>query len=326
MNDLLDTINKSIHELSQSIEDNLILTEEDIVASQNGISLLSLKNQSLLSYLESLVLIIATRVQQAVSDGKDLDKVEKIFRSSVESSIVHRVTLEKGVKGLEAKINYQIDKLIRAHLKTQEQAEEATKKAELEDGEDSGDEDSDQDELSYKPHPTHLLGQRTGAVIRSSNSKRPDEPGSESDSGPKKYRIPKISAVSMTDEGRSKQRSSRQQKNALMEEYINESSELPRAEPSIGSTIVDHGRGGERTERERHKQREIQQYEEENYTRLQGLSNKQERRAARQRQRDAYGKSFFGEDWSFLGRENSDRPKRKQSSSAWERAKRRKEA
>lgn len=335
MNDLLNTVNKSIQDLSQLIEDGTLLTDEDISASHNGISLLCLKNQSLLSYLESLILIIATRVQQAVSDGKELEKVADIFHKTTESSIVHRVCLEKGIKGLEAKISYQIDKLIREHVKTEEQAKKAAQVAAQ--NNDSGHnkvdsesdiDESDQDELSYKPHPTHLLGQRTGAIIPTGSVKRNEnEIDSDSDNGSKKYRIPKMSAVSMADEGRGKQRASHKQKNALLDEYINESSELPTAEPSIGSTIMDHGRGGERTERDRRKQQEVQQYEEENYTRLQGLSSKQERRAARQRQRDAYGKSFFGEDWSFLGKDNSsDRPKRKKGSSAWEKAKKRREA
>lgn len=321
MDDILTTINKSVKDLSQSIDQHTIFTADDVEYSKDGISLLALKNQALLSYLESLVVIIAARIQQALSgDEKDSAEIKKIFDSAVQSSVIQRVTLEKGVKGLEAKISYQIDKLIRAYLKTKEQAEKPTQVVETPEGDVS---DSDEDDLNYKPQPTHLLGERKGAVVKSSKRVESDQ---DYDECSKKYRIPKISAVTMVEDRHTKEKSTRRQKNALMEEYIKESSDMPRTEYSIGSTILDHGRGGERTEKQRSKEQEVQRYEEENYTRLQGLSQKQERRAARIRQRDAYGKSFFGEDWSFLGRpyrNDSDRPKRKKSASAWEKAKRR---
>ena len=89
---------------------------------KSGISLLSLKHHLLLSYLRSLVLISSGRALGNDLNGrsaptqsfsrKDRDARGSQMGDLVDSMIENRVVLEK-IHVLEAKMRYQIDKLIR---------------------------------------------------------------------------------------------------------------------------------------------------------------------------------------------------------------------
>lgn len=318
MDEALKTIAAASKATAEIIEDGLWSKDESIAKTKDGISLLGLKNHELLGYLHSLVFVIAGRV--ALTESEDPTALREIIDAATKASIVHRVSMEKGVKGLESKIAYQIEKVLRAYQKEISAAEEGAEEAKNE----VHDSDSE-DELSYKPNPMGLQSTKKG--LGSSKSKRradedeDDEGSDDQTTKPKKYEIPKIAAVTPFQ----KDRNSTRRRNATMEEYIQESSAAPIAAPSVGSTIMDHGRGGERTDRDRKKQKEVQDYEEENYIRLPGMSKKESKRAARQRQRDAFGKNFFGEDWSFLDRKSNGvaeaSKRRKKETSVWERAK-----
>ncbi|ANB14365.1 Lcp5p [Sugiyamaella lignohabitans] len=333
MDALLETINTSITSLTQSIDDGTSFSDESIAKIPEGISLLALKNDTMLSYLHNVILIIAGKLSLASTDDNESEKdVAEIIRKATEASVTQRVVLEKGVKGLETKIAYQIEKVLRAHSKLQQEAEQKQQQlAEDEvngqaDKEEEVDSDSDDDALNFKPNPMALKGANDDSAEGDRRNGIRSKDPAKSSSSTEKYKAPKIAAVTPFSKEQPK---GRKQRNSTMEEYIREMSTAPLAEPSVGSTIMDNGRGGERTERDRAKQKEVQNYEEENYTRLQGLSQKQEKRAARQRQRDAFGKSLFGEDWSFLDRKStnsgvsSSSKRNKQSSSVWERTKKR---
>lgn len=67
----------------------------------NGISLLSAKNDTLLSYLQHMVLLMLARL-----DGQHLPA------SAVKELVKDRVILEK-MRPLEAKLRYQVEKLLR---------------------------------------------------------------------------------------------------------------------------------------------------------------------------------------------------------------------
>lgn len=287
----------------------MLVSPQAIDGASNGISLLALKYHSLLSYIHNLAAITATQVARS-SEEYPTDEVKDIRDKAVKNTVVDRIVLEKGVKGLEAKIAYQIEKVTKAYAKAKQQAETQVngKSTDLEDDEE---EDSDdEDKLNYRPNPT---------ALKSSKEETKDDKSA-------KYVAPKISAATpfaKDHEGKA----ARKQKNSTMEEFIQEASGAPIAEPSIGSTIMDGGRGGERTEKERRKQAEVQRYEEDNFTRLPGQSKKQAKRAAKQRQLDALTKNFGGEDWGFTQHNNSNlekATKRKQkATSVWERTKKR---
>lgn len=276
----LKTLAEGALKLAEALENNEVVRKEDIKDCDNGISLFALKNDALLSYINNIALIIAGQIKRSL--GED---TQSELENNIKRTIEQRVTLEKGIKGLEAKISYQVDKALRAYRKSLETTE-------VEEAKES---DSEDDLTSFRPNVAQL------------QSKSDEE--SDEEEATKKYRAPKIAATTQF----SKDRKSRR-RDFTMEEFIQDTAEAPMAEPSIGTTIQDHGRGGMSTEKDRRKAREVQTYEEDNFTRIQSVSAKQARRDARQRQRDAMSKSFFGEDWGFLQQGGGDNKRRSKGS------------
>ncbi|KAI5967835.1 uncharacterized protein KGF55_000067 [Candida pseudojiufengensis] len=278
-----------------------------------GISLLSLKNQSLASYINNLALIVLGNLNKLDHDDSDSLKDEAINRS-----IVQRVTLEKGVKPLEKKLNYQIENLLKAYNKECESIQRKQENAE-EDGEKDNNQEADlevdsedeEDELAFRPDATAL------AKLAPNSSKD----SNTNLSG--KYKPPKISAIAPPSSNKdSTEKSEKNQKLQSMEEYLQEQSEIPMAEASIGSTIVGHGRGGVKTQHDRKKEQEIQNYEESNFTRL---PTTQTKKNFKQKQRDL-ANQFAGEDWSMFNGNNdknlsSSTSRKRKAKTSWDRAK-----
>lgn len=282
--------------------------------SQNleGVSLLALKNNALLSYINSLALITLSQISRLESDT-----VASSRESAIKQSIIQRVTLEKGIKPLEKKLNYQLDKMVRSYnrMLTDDKSLETKiqQKAENSDSDNSSDSDSDDEETNYKPDAT-ALAQLTN------NGKK-----SSSDTSKEKYKPPRVTAMAPPRSNKDpdqKEKTQRQQKLQSMEEYLREQSDVPSVETSIGSTIVDHGRGGVKTQHDRSKEKRIQDYEESNFIRL---PNSQTKKTFQQRQRDMKN-HFGGEDWSIFNNDrdvNADTSRKRKPMSSWDRAKKR---
>lgn len=298
---------------------------QQIVAEGNqeleGMSLLALKNNSLLSYVNNLALVILshlTRLQE--------ENTEDAKTAAVKGSIEQRVTLEKGIKPLEKKLAYQLDKMVRSFHRMEEESDKVEKKlndgiqegdltGEQENsGSDSSDSEEDEDNLSYRPD--------AAALAKMAPKKALSKSARESESN-EKYKPPKISAVAPPSANFDDRAGPKKQTRKLqsMEEYLAETSDLPQAESSIGSTIVDKGRGGVKTARERQKEKEIQRYEESNFTRLPSTATK---KSFKQKMAERVN-NFAGEDWSMF---NSNRDmkegtsRKRKAASAWDRAKR----
>ncbi|ODV79283.1 uncharacterized protein CANTADRAFT_22034 [Suhomyces tanzawaensis NRRL Y-17324] len=282
-----------------------------------GVSLLALKNNSLVSYLNNVVMVILSHLERLEGQDVENDRLETIQRS-----IVQRVNLEKGIKPLEKKLNYQLDKMVKAYNRMEADEEKAEEKlnrigsdSEAEDDDDDDSEDSDEDNLSYKPDAAALA-----------KMSRPSDDRKKSSSN-EKYKPPKISAVApptsiSKEDGKDKGRNRKLQS---MEEYLREQSDMPTTEASIGSTIVDHGRGGVKTQHDRRKEKEIQEYEESNFIRL---SNNQVKKSFKEKQRDRENQ-FGGEDWSMFNQKNTrevsgDTSRKRKPNTVWDRVKKRK--
>lgn len=294
----MDSIEPVVANLTKSIEEGTFIEPGLLKETEDGISLLALKNEVLLSYISNLLILSAAQ----------LEKKEHAFDEARQRTIEQRVTLEKGIKGLEAKISYQIDKVLRAYKRFQEQqVESENRKA----NEEEAGSDSDEDLTSYRPDISSLTtGSGSSKKSSSSRSRRSTNNDDDDDSGlddddKKRYVVPKISSTAPAFEKEKTRRTPRNRRDVAMEEYIHETGDAPVAEPSIGSQIMDSGRGGERTARDRKKANDIKAYEEANYTRISQTSTKRARKEAAQRQRDAISKSFFGEDWGFLDGDNN---------------------
>ncbi|ODQ79062.1 hypothetical protein BABINDRAFT_162134 [Babjeviella inositovora NRRL Y-12698] len=312
-------------ELPSIIQELLSKNGIDADDKLEGVSLLSLKNSSMLSYLNSLAMIILSHLERLKTN--DTEELEKSRAKSVENTIVQRVTLERGVKSLEKRLVYQLDKMVRAYTRMEKEETDAKTHAEKTGDDDSDESDSEDDALQFKPDALALTASMKPEPKNSRNrrNRNASEEGDDKEST-EKYKPPKIAAVvppsSVTDIDKASSSSKRNKKLQSMEEYLLETGDAPLAEASIGSTIVQNGRGGVKTARDKAKEQEIQTYEETNFTRLPSTMTK---KTSKQKLKDLKH-TFGGEDWSIfnsnreVGEETS---RKKKPTNAWDRAKRR---
>lgn len=255
---MMRTISTSLSNAKTSLP-----TTDSISQTKDGISLLSLKSHLLLSYLQHTTFYIFLKLR-----GARIDEGE--YRKVVERLIDLRVYLDKGVKPIEAKLRYQIDKVIRA-------SERLDREGQMKDLDDNA-----RDALAYKPNPKALVVEQE------------EEEGSRDGI----YRPPRIASVLPVQDRKER----RKMPNNTLREFVDsELSAAPVAEPSIGSNIISQGRQGNsviQSSRDRASQAERDRYEEENYLRLPTTGKQKKGR----RNDDIYG----GEDFRVLDEELYD--------------------
>ncbi|MCJ1249298.1 hypothetical protein MMC30_006521 [Trapelia coarctata] len=328
------TLNILLATLTESLKSAVCsLPEKSTIAPPtDGISLLDTKNELLLSYLQNLVFLIILKLRDVSSSGSSVtDADEKqngheagSIREEVVKKLVElRVYLEKGVKPLEGRLRYQIDKVVRAAEEdaaknaaiSQPQARlsngkasgqgsraanghkrksgsESESESDMSDASSaSGNSDKEAysapaiDPLAYRPNPSALT-----LPARST----PQTSTSKSDNI---YRPPRITptALPTTTSQRSTSTAKRPSKSATLDEFVaTELSAAPMAEPSIGSTIVGGGRRS-KSAKEREMENERSRYEERNYVRLPTEGKKKKGKGGKER--NEYG----DEEWRGLG-------------------------
>ncbi|ETN44178.1 uncharacterized protein HMPREF1541_10728 [Cyphellophora europaea CBS 101466] len=274
---------------------------------QDGISMLDLKNDLLLSYLQNLAFLILFKLRNG---GTKLETEEDDgYKTVVEKLIELRVYLERGVRPIEQRLKYTIDQYLQAAHNQKQVRPARTSSGHVRDPDASEDSDSDSDvrgNPAFDPTSTaDEASQAPGLASLATSlqkSTTADKP-SKSASSNGIYKPPRINPTAMPSlDPDARPAANRKRTSALMNEYIDdELSSAPRAQPSIGSnnTIVDRGRGGV-SQRDLEKQRERTEYEERNFTRLPGES-KAEKRKARKRGEGERRDMFGGEDWTGLG-------------------------
>jgi len=311
-------LTNTLPSLTESLQSALssLPSSDAILPPSGGITLLDSKNEIFLSYLQALALrnlevIRSVREHLPKKEGSKNsagDEDVTIRDGLVKDLVKHRVYLEKGVRPLEDRLKYQIDKVVRAADDEERtaKAREAsaaqrnghTKSNEAEDS-DSDASKSDADSVAsadasvYRPNPNAF-----GRQNQSSATSAPSDTTRQTSTSDV-YRPPRIQATTMpTTERRPEKRDGRPTKSATIDEYIStELSTAPAAEPSIGSTIVS---GGRRTKsaKERADEQERREYEETNLVRLPKESKKEMLR--KQGGRGA-GAGYGGEEWRGLG-------------------------
>lgn len=307
----------TLHSLSDSLSsavsslpahDPSATSEVSILAPADGISLLDTKNEILLSYLQNLVFLVLLQVRE-LSATKQRDD-DAVSQSNVVKKLTElRVYLERGVRPLEGKLKYQIDKILKA-AEDMERSQGADKKKQTtqttqsgngssgsgsEDGSDDEEEDEDVDELAYRPN----LAGFSKAAEAETKEKLMAKPTDGI------YRPPKIKPTALPPDlpDRRAGREAHKGRARIIDEFVNaEMSSAPMAEPSIGSTIRRGGRETQ-TQRDREIAAERRAYEETNFVRLPKETKKE--RAKRPKRQGGYG----GEDWRGLA-EGADRIER----------------
>jgi len=321
---LLSTLIDSITSATSSFP-----TDADVLLPPpDGISLLDTKNELLLSYIQNLVFLIILKVRNSSQNVESAG--EGLHAAVVKKLVELRVYMERGIRPLEGRLKYQIEKVLRAADDFERKKSPATNGTNMKPSNKShadealsgsGAEFSDPevsnrpDDLSYRPNPAALLQKAGTATV----------PKTTPSQNPETYKPPRITPMAMPT-NRDDVKPRQAQKSRLLNEYVSqELSAAPLAEPSIGSsgTILARGRNS-LSARERERQRERIAYEEANFARLPSESKAEGRKARKGTRRNEYG----GEDWTGLG-DVGDRVARsvarstKDGMGRWERRKRR---
>lgn len=295
---LLDTLTKS---LSSTLEAAPKLS--NIECPKDGVSLLDVKNDLLLSYLQNLVFLILVKLRQAkngVPDEQNLD--ELVVKKLVEL----RLYLEKGTRPLENQLRYQIDRMLRAADHVERAAKAAEERALAQNSDSDSESGSEEDE---EADGGMVDGQQISGLQRHAQS----APNTSAFVGEKQergtgldrnssavYRPPRIAAKVMPTTERREKTDRKPMKSATLDEFIaDELSTAPVAEPSIGTTIVNFGRKT-KTASERRVEDERREYEESNFVRL-PKENKKDRAKRAKAEGRTSRMSFGGEDWRDLG-------------------------
>ncbi|KAF7114592.1 hypothetical protein CNMCM5793_009237 [Aspergillus hiratsukae] len=307
----------------------------------DGISLLDTKSDLLLSYLHNLVFLVIFQLREvAPSESKAEDNGNSSLREEIVRKLTElRVYLDRGVRPLEGRLKYQVDKVIKAaedadraergaHPATKSKAKNAKSGSNNESGseESSGDSESDGegedeeediDEMAYRPNISAFSkGVKPDAQTEEKTDKKV--------SGDGIYRPPRIMPTALPTTDRKEQRDRRPRRSNVIDEFVSaEMSAAPMAEPSIGSTIVQGGRHS-KTRKERELEAERNTYEETNFVRL-AKESKKERAKRRGQGKES---TFGGEEWKGLT-EGADRiakltRRAKGSGSALEKSRKRK--
>lgn len=310
---LLDSLRQSVASVAETTPKLSALTPPE-----DGLSLLDVKNELLLSYLEHMVFLIVLKLRNASSaSGAESESDLSLENSDLGQSVVKklvelRLYLEKGVRPLEEKLRYQVEKALRAAEEVERVARQksdsaAAAAAEEEEDSDSGSEDGNNDDAGFvdeeevaNNRPNRAAFVRTGAATAAAAAKAK---ASGDDSGAAGvYRPPKIAPTLMpeTQADRRDRAARRPMKSATMDEFIaDELSTAPMAQLSVGANIAARGRHMT-TAKEREREEERREYEERNFIRLPKESKKD--RAQRNKSEGRSSQmNFGGEEWRGLG-------------------------
>ncbi|KAL4999975.1 Sas10/Utp3/C1D family-domain-containing protein [Aspergillus recurvatus] len=342
ISDLLESLTTSLTTIGTSLPSTKreSPTEVSILPPQDGISLLDTKCELLLSYLQNLVFLMLLQLRELPSkDASDeMGDNSQSIRARVTGKLVElRTYLDRGVRPLEGRLKYQVDKVVKAAEEAEraEKSAQAAKpsKAEAGDTSDSeegsasddasskegsdSEEDEDIDEMAYRPN--------VSAFSKKMEPEAKADKTARKASGDGVYRPPRIMPTAMPTTERKERKERPIRRSNVIDEFVSaEMSSAPMVEPSIGSTIISGGRYT-KSRKEREHEAERTRYEETNFVRLAGESKKE--RAKKAAARRAEG-TFGGEEWRGLT-EGADRITRltkraKGSGSALERSRKRK--
>lgn len=252
-----------------------------LLPPQEGLSLLDTKNELLLSYLQNLVFLIILKLRNNTSQQKlpGPNATDLTHDAVIQNLIALRIYLEKGVRPLETRLKYQIDKLLLISAEKSSRAgTEASKHILTNSNSDTNDDsnsdkdnDSDNGEnisknhkpnvqaipaLSHRPNPSSLSRPHQSAVSTSTSK-----------SG--LYRPPHITPTAPPQKKPARAR----KPNTLHTFLAEEMTDAPLAEPSIGAGNGLRGRAAER-------EMERRGYEEGRLVRLPGEKKKRRRETA----------------------------------------------
>lgn len=306
------TLPALLEQLTQSLSlaQEAALALSTIEHPKDGISLLDVKNEVLLSYLENLVFLILLKIRNHKSSSNT--SKENNLDEQVRSKLVElRLYLEKGARPLEEKLRFSIERFLRTadDAQREEQAKEQRTKDnertgsesdedEAGSGSDDEDEESEAEQQKFNSNTRGKMAAapKFGNLVDDVTARPAQRDGVPSGA----YKPPKRDRQVMDTGARKEKVDRRPNRSRTMEEFVNsELSAAPMAEPSIGTTIVQGGRKT-KTTADREAEAARREYEETNYTRLPKESKKDKAKKASQ-DGSSRRMQFGGEEWHDLG-------------------------
>ena len=283
---LLTTLTDSLTSASSSLP-----TSTNLAPPADGISLLDTKNELLLSYLHNLVflIILKLRNQSSPNPAEEEEAATSPLNDAVTQKLVElRVYIEKGVRPLEGRLKYQLDKLlltaseastVPAPDKSALKTPRTTKQSEARSGASASDSDASPaprpaiPDLAHRPNPSAFArpSETTTAARQSASDGL--------------YRPPRITPTALpTTDTSSRKKEAKPRRSHTLNEFVREEmDDAPVAEPSIGAGSGLRGREKEREEERR-------AYEEMRLVRL-----PEEKKSKKQKRDRGLGEGF-GED------------------------------
>ncbi|KAI4094423.1 MAG: hypothetical protein LQ344_002172 [Seirophora lacunosa] len=251
--------------LSSAIE--CVPSAEAFAPPREGLSLLDIKNDLLLSYLQNCVFLIIFKLRNQDSSHKlDGEGQEPSYDEIVKTLVSLRLYLEKGIRPLESRLKYQVDKLLlaAAESSTQPTSQPNNRQAEAHKrpASTSSASASHSDDDLEAPDPTTIPDLSHRPNLSAFARPRPSSPQTAAKRDSSVYRPPRITPTALHTTDRPAQASAHKRKNAMLDTFIREElSSAPVAEPSIGA---GNGLWGREAQRER----ERKEYEEMRLVRL----------------------------------------------------------
>lgn len=290
-----------------------------------GISLLDTKSEILLSYLHNLVFLIIFQLRHVPSsistDNATKDADNPLRDEAVKKLIELRVFLDRGVRPLEGRLKYQVDKVVKAaesaertqrpaksqKSKKSSKADDSASDEALSDAESASGSEEDSDEASEENMDEMAYRPNVAAFSKAKSDGEKQEQAKSATQAPSDgiYRPPKIMPTALPTTDRREREDRRPRRSNVIDEFVSaEMSSAPMAEPSIGSTIVAGGRQT-KSKQDREREAERARYEETNFVRLPKETKKElaKRRGGRRET------TFGGDEWKGLT-EGADRIER----------------
>ncbi|TKY84688.1 hypothetical protein EX895_006590 [Sporisorium graminicola] len=310
ISNLFASIQKSVSALSTSVK----AFEKDVVdaassdsssnpfAYPDGISLLTVKNDAMLDYLHHVVAVCIAKMSGrslASSSGSGSSGAAQGPADLVQDLVKLRLMLEK-LRPLESRLKYQMDKLLRAAADADKEvllgrSRPASTKAKKSKG-DSSDEDAggaSDDDLAFRPNPSAFMQDKArthaktsskpnGASRRKERDSSSDSDSDQEDGGKTAvYRPPKLVPMSYDPDARSnKKNSSITRNSALLSDLTASMSSNPYEASSGGVGVGGRGRLASNTSSRAKALSRMEEFEEENFTRL-VMSKKDSRKRRR---------------------------------------------
>lgn len=271
--ELAQNVRKNSQESSQIVRKILGSVADGDLDHPEGLTLLTVKVDALLAYIQNLALLCVQRLS-----GHSLS--EETGSQCVKNLVKLRLRLEK-MRPMEARLKYQVEKLLQTVAAVEREAAHGVAHNDTQE-----DVEDDVDMLSFRPNPERLVPAQVGR-----SAETDEETGEPSAAGGGIYRPPKVAPVVYDPDAhvsRNARKKERQvsRNTALLADLTAGMSTNPY-ETSVGGVGGDGAIGTSGSSRARALRR-MQEFEEDNYKRL-SLNKKEAKKRRRDEQDVALG-------------------------------------